>query len=202
MKFRFSPSVLTVLPLLFCLLLGCDDSESDEQTSTATAESSTDENSSEFKPTYREIVTGMTNTDRPEGWSVIDSSEEFGCNVAWPDSTELIRDCAAELEDGDLIFGFSMVDRNERHQNDFTLEAVANNFEAMMRLGPEKLLSETSRSGGTLIRIFGYRNDKQTVLAKLCVQDERFWLVNVVFANSMEDDPRIKFFFENFQRTR
>lgn len=202
MKFRFSPSVLTVLPLLFCLLLGCDDSESDEQTSTATAESSTDENSSEFKPTYREIVTGMTNTDRPEGWSVIDSSEEFRCNVAWPDSTELIRDCAAELEDGDLIFGFSMVDRNERHQNDFTLEAVANNFEAMMRLGPEKLLSETSRSGGTLIRIFGYRNDKQTVLAKLCVQDERFWLVNVVFDNSMEDDPRIKFFFENFQRTR
>ena len=95
-----------------------------------------------------------------------------------------------------------MVGRNERHQNDSTLEAVANNFEAMMRLGPEKLLSETSRNGGTLIRIFGYRNDKQTVLAKLCVQDERLWLVNVVFANSMEDDPRIKFFFENFQRTR
>ena len=144
----------------------------------------------------QEIVTGATSATPPEGWAVVESPE-FKCNIAWPESHELERDCAAKLDDGEFTFGFGSIERTEHQQETVTIEAVVNITEMQMQR-KEKLLSETTKENGILRRDFASRG-KDTVFARIIVQKTHVWLITAVFPNGKEQDPRVKYFFEKFE---
>ena len=170
------------------------DNAKTEQTS-----SNEGENSGENNPdsSVREIVTGATSVTAPVGWAVIESPE-FKCNVAWPDSRKLKKNCTAELDGGEFVFSFGAAERPGRQQENVTVEAVANMTEMQMRFGDE-LLSESTEEDGTFIRDFAFGDEERTVFGRIFVRKTDLWLISAEFPSGKEQDPRIKYFFEKFK---
>ena len=104
----------------------------------------------------------------------------------------------AEFDEGELIFSFAMADRDEKHQKDYTSQGLGNVFEYLMQLEDGQLFSDSTELEETFIRDFGYRNDTKTILGRIFVRKTRFWIINAVFTNGKENDPRVKYFFEQF----
>lgn len=178
-----------------CFLGGCGNADKKETSKTS---GEPEKQKSAEVELFTQIVSGKAGpTDMPEEWGVVES-DEFQCMIAWPESLELSEASVAEFEDGEFTFVFASSERTEEHQNDYTFEAVANLTEAGMRVGDEKILSETSETP-VFLRQLVNRGDDYTQIGRIYVTEARFWVVAVTFPNGRQEDSRIKYFFEQFK---